>query len=114
MYSFLIICVLFATVYSCNKVTCAAYIGACGGFCACDVPACECCPECLACLGTMWSECCDCFGLCSQLAAVNSTKVLSHCVANCPKRYCSVDCPVGQTAYCECITGGQYGYCFCR
>jgi len=51
---------------ACNKVACAAYIGACGGICTCDFPVCECCPQCVACAGAMWAECCSCFGKCDS------------------------------------------------
>ena len=50
-------------VIACNKVACAA----CSGICACDYPICDCCPQCLACLGSLWAKCCDCFGKCDSL-----------------------------------------------
>lgn len=46
---------------------CAAATAFCGLICSCDFPACECCPECAACIGEHgeeWEDCCHCFGLC--------------------------------------------------
>jgi len=66
-HTILLLIITFTLTYACNKITCAAYIGACGGLCTCDLPICECCAQCVGCLGAMWSECCDCFGHCNSL-----------------------------------------------
>lgn len=41
-----------------KKISCAAAMVGCGTVCACDIPVCECCPGCLACVST--ADCCDC------------------------------------------------------
>lgn len=45
---------------NCNRLACASLITTCALTCACDFPVCECCPMCVACLGSMIAECCDC------------------------------------------------------
>lgn len=51
-------------VKACDPVACGAVTAGCAGVCACDLPVCECCPACLACVGALWDQCCDCFDLC--------------------------------------------------
>lgn len=43
-----------------EKVGCVASFAACGGLCACDLPVCECCPLCAACLIASSATCCQC------------------------------------------------------
>mmetsp|Transcript_11247 Transcript_11247/g.39161 ORF Transcript_11247/g.39161 Transcript_11247/m.39161 type:complete len:131 (+) Transcript_11247:164-556(+) len=50
---------------ACDKLRCGVVIAACTATCWCDLPVCECCPECASCMGDLWEECCDCFDLCS-------------------------------------------------
>jgi hypothetical protein len=66
------------TAFACNRISCAAYIGACGGLCTCDLPVCECCPGCIACLGAMWAECCACFDRCNFYSdhAINQSMIV--------------------------------------
>ncbi len=47
-----------------KPVSCPATCSAkalCAASCLCDLPVCECCPECAVCLGELYIECCDCF-----------------------------------------------------
>ena len=137
MRSFLIFWILFAFVNSCDKITCSTRIDMCENICTCDIPTCECCPACFTCLDTMWSECCDCFNLCtfkellmnttitknkdnSEIIIkektdklINITKTLSHCSATCIGHFCDIDCPVGHAAMCEC-TLYQDAHCYCK
>lgn len=62
-------------IMACNKIACGLIIAGCAGVCACDFPACECCPLCMGCLGGMWSTCCDCFGKCDALAKYHSLQM---------------------------------------
>src|SRR5688572_5929522 len=53
----------FALTTACSdadKVGCVASFAACGGLCACDLPVCECCPLCAACLIASSATCCQC------------------------------------------------------
>jgi len=115
-----VICV----VQACNKIACGTLIAGCAGSCLCDLPACECCPICAVCLGSMWSTCCDCFSSDCGNDSLNKTlaeamkhdepieylieklKNVSDSYCHCGD-YCSVDCPSGQTAWCvDCIYEG--------
>lgn len=54
------------TNYACNEYTCAPIVSKCmlTQSCNCDFEACTCCRECYECLSYLFTECCDCFGLC--------------------------------------------------
>jgi len=43
-----------------KKVSCVAAMTGCGGTCICDLPVCECCPVCLACVTATVADCCEC------------------------------------------------------
>ncbi|XP_031554676.1 twisted gastrulation protein homolog 1-B-like [Actinia tenebrosa] len=51
---------------TCDKQVCASRISACQIMqsCTCQLPDCSCCADCTRCLGSLWSDCCDCLGLC--------------------------------------------------
>ena len=115
MKHLILLLIFVGLVYSCDKVKCAA----CEDICSHNFS------ECATCLGTMWSECCDCFGLCSNLSkeynesgafdeiTYKSETPLSQCFASCIGSYCNIDCPVGHAAYCTCGGNGRAAYCYC-
>lgn len=43
-----------------DKIKCGALAAGCGAACVCTIPACECCPLCLACIVAMGADCCEC------------------------------------------------------
>ena len=43
-----------------KMTACVSAAATCGETCVCDVPACECCPLCLACVVGIAGNCCDC------------------------------------------------------
>lgn len=64
-----------ARVYAdCDKVRCGTIISVCGLTCSCDLPVCECCPECASCLGDLYEECCDCFDMCGIKNTTTTTE----------------------------------------
>ena len=74
MKAIILLITVLVTVRACNNIACSAMIAGCGASCMCDVPACECCGICVACLGTMWNDCCDCFSSnCQNSLAKNNT-----------------------------------------
>ena len=77
MKSLILLFIFVGFVYACDKALCGSLIGACGLTCTCDYPVCECCPECATCLGDMWAECCDCFGLC-EAKNINVTATVTE------------------------------------
>ncbi len=73
MSIFLFIVMFYMSVtYACDEAICAGVTAACAVTCACDIPVCECCPECVSCLGDDFTECCDCFDMCGQEELWNS------------------------------------------
>lgn len=65
----LIIIFLFTIIFSgavfsicteAKRIACVSAAAGCGASCVCDIPVCECCPVCLACVVGTVSGCCDC------------------------------------------------------
>ncbi|KAM8960606.1 twisted gastrulation protein homolog 1-A-like [Pelodytes ibericus] len=58
------------TANGCNKALCASDVSKCllQELCQCQVKEgdCPCCQDCVLCLGSLWEQCCDCVGLCSE------------------------------------------------
>lgn len=52
--------------YACNVFTCAPIVSKCmiTESCNCEFSDCSCCRECFDCLSYLFSECCDCVGMC--------------------------------------------------
>ncbi|XP_063310968.1 twisted gastrulation protein homolog 1-A-like [Pelobates fuscus] len=63
-------CSVIPSVIGCNKALCASDVSKCllQELCQCQMKEgrCPCCQECSLCLGSVWDQCCDCVGLCSE------------------------------------------------
>uniref|UniRef100_A0A8C5PJJ6 Twisted gastrulation n=1 Tax=Leptobrachium leishanense TaxID=445787 RepID=A0A8C5PJJ6_9ANUR len=63
-------CSIISTTTACNKALCASDVSKCllQELCQCQIKdgSCPCCQECSLCLGSVWEQCCDCVGLCSE------------------------------------------------
>ena len=54
----------FANCPTSKKISCAAAMVGCASVCACDIPVCECCPGCIACVSATVADCCECLFPC--------------------------------------------------
>jgi hypothetical protein len=73
---------LVANTFACSKTDCALVVARCAVECSCDVPDCECCPECVSCLGDLYDTCCDCFSSDCQHNTMPNTTQLADFLKN--------------------------------
>ncbi|XP_053324127.1 twisted gastrulation protein homolog 1-A-like [Spea bombifrons] len=63
-------CSVISTVNGCNKALCASDVSKCllQELCQCQMKDgnCPCCQDCALCLDSLWEQCCDCVGLCTE------------------------------------------------
>lgn len=100
---------LIAQIRACDKLKCGSVVVGCSLNCVAT-------DECKECFGELWDQCCDCVDICEE----NKTNLLGNmqCYLYYPpdsgNYICSIQCPVGQAAWCEfCQVGPNSGKPFC-
>lgn len=102
-FTFALLCLIIIAQGCTNadKVKCVAAMVGCGAICGCDIPVCECCPECLACVTATVADCCDC--LFPGWSGCTDTRPTLTCARTiCYDKNQSICCSEDKSATCAC------------